>query len=223
MHWGVKNDNYKGITMSVTIERFAVGPLETNAYLVIDEEKKDALIFDPSQGCGQLLSRLRQLSITPSALVLTHAHFDHIMGVEEICTAYADIAVYIHPDEESLLRDPQLNGSLMIGGSYNYEGPVSYVDESTTTIGSFSVKVLHVPGHSPGGCAFVFNNGECVCGDVLFANSVGRADLPGGNMDQLIGAIKAKLMSLPDTTVIWPGHMGRTTIGRERRLNPFLH
>jgi glyoxylase-like metal-dependent hydrolase (beta-lactamase superfamily II) len=131
----------------------------------------------------------------------------------------------VHPEEKTLIASPEYNGSFMIGMTFSYKGKTSDLNEGPITIGAFSFEVLHIPGHSPGGAAFVFRDGSetaCIGGDSLFAGSIGRYDFPGSDGGQLITAIKTKLLSLPDDTVVYPGHGGRTTIGRERRMNPFL-
>lgn len=203
----------------VTITRFVTGPIDANTYVVSDAGRH-AVLFDPSRGCGEVLRHIADHALQLGAIVLTHGHFDHLLGIDEIRAEY-EVDVWVHPAEKALVRQSGLNGSDIMGMSYFYGGPLRELPEGDTEIGGISMRVLHVPGHSPGGCAFVLD-GNVLCGDSLFAGSVGRADLPGGNFEQLITAIKQKLMTLPPETVVWPGHGNRTTIGREARLNPFL-
>lgn len=206
--------------MPIEIRKFALGPLETNAYLVKDG--KSALIIDPSSGCSELISSLQQQALIPKAILLTHGHFDHLLGIPEIIKHYPDLPVYIHSKDKIMIENAEMNGSVMLGLPFEYRGNVVAFEEGTLTIGEFTFKVIFVPGHTPGGCAFLFEN-DCLCGDILFAGSVGRTDLPGGDGPLLIKGIREKLMTLPDTTVCWSGHGGRTTIGREKRLNPFIN
>lgn len=206
--------------MNVTIERFAIGPLETNAYLVHGENEQ-ALVVDPSSGCDQILAYCRDHKLKVAAILLTHAHFDHAMGIPEIQKAFPETTVWVHASERVLLERADYNGSYMIGQDFSYEGPVSELSEGPAVIGGFELEVRHVPGHSPGGCAFLFE-GHCLVGDAVFAGSIGRADLPGGDGPLLIKSIKEKLLTLPDETVLYPGHGGRTTVSREKRMNPFL-
>ncbi len=204
---------------TVTITRFVTGPLDTNTY-VVNDTNNQAIVVDPSGGCREVLRHISDHGFTLGAIVLTHGHFDHLLGIDEVRATYA-VDVWVHPAEKALVRQPGLNGSDIMGASYFYGGPLRELAEGDTEIGGIPMRVLHVPGHSPGGCALVFD-GAVLCGDALFAGSVGRADLPGGDFDQLIAAIREKLLTLPPDTVVWPGHGNRTTIGREARLNPFL-
>ncbi len=206
--------------MEVFIKKVVTGPIETNSYLVINNGKS-VLIVDPSYGCEELISDVKQNHYIPDGIIITHGHFDHIMGIDEILKAFPGTAVYMHQKEQVMLRNADLNGSLMIGVRWEYKGAVQNLEEGDIRIGSFDLKVVAVPGHSPCGCAILFDK-ACLCGDILFAGSVGRSDLPGGNGQLLVQGIKEKLLPLPDDTVVYPGHGGRTTIGREKRLNPYL-
>jgi hydroxyacylglutathione hydrolase len=210
--------------MKFTITKFVTGPLETNTY-VVSQNKEPVLVIDPSSGCEELISFLKSKKLSVESILLTHGHFDHLLGISEIQAIAPAARVWIHPEEKILLTNAEINGSFMIGMAFSYKGKTDDLVEGPCTIGAYSFDMLFVPGHSPGGCAFVFRDGgetACISGDTLFAGSVGRSDFPGSDGDLLLGGIKTKLMSLPDDTVVYPGHGGRTTIGRERRLNPFL-
>jgi glyoxylase-like metal-dependent hydrolase (beta-lactamase superfamily II) len=206
--------------MSVHIEKFVTGPIETNTYVVVNEEMK-CFIVDPSSDCYDVLSYLEDNSIVPETIVITHGHFDHTMGINEILAVYPELAIYIHPGEAPLLRRAELNGSGLMGIQYSYDGPVVDLSEGSMQIGSFNVKIIVVPGHSPAGTAVLIDK-YLICGDILFAGSVGRSDLPGGNESLLLKGIKEKFMILPEETVVCPGHGGRTTIAREKKENPYL-
>ena len=205
----------------ISVTRFVTGPIETNTYVVADDEKKACLVVDPSAGCEDVLRKIEQDELRAEAILLTHAHFDHSMGIPELHERLGGIPVYVHPSEIAFLSNAKLNGSLLLGEEFVFTGEISELAEGTVKIGDFALTVLHLPGHTPGGCAFLFGT-HCLSGDALFAGSVGRSDLPGGDGDALIAAITQKLLALPDDTVVHPGHGGRTTIGRERRSNPFL-
>jgi hydroxyacylglutathione hydrolase len=204
----------------ITITKFITGPIETNTYLVSNDKGK-CVVVDPASGCGQLLRKITREMLDVEAIVLTHAHFDHITGIPELLEALGNLPVYVHPLEAAFPAAAQLNGSLWFGESFACSVKTAGLNEGKQQIGSFGFDVLHVPGHTPGGCALCIN-GNCVCGDALFAGGIGRSDLPGGDGDLLIASIQTKLLPLPDTTVVWPGHGNRTTIGREKKSNPFL-
>jgi hydroxyacylglutathione hydrolase len=205
---------------AAVIARFVTGPLETNTY-VLGGTQGSALLFDPSSGCADALKHCTRHHMTVVAIVLTHGHFDHLLGIAEVQQQLGAVDVYAHPEEKTLVSHAEFNGSDMLGLSYAYKGPVRDLQEGEMIFGGITLRVLHVPGHSPGGCAFLWGD-QLIAGDTLFAGSVGRADLPGGDHEQLIASIRSKLLPLPATTIVWPGHGNRTTIGREARLNPFL-
>lgn len=206
--------------MSITIERFVTGPIQTNTYVVSNPDHA-CLIIDPAEGCDEVLQWVSVQSLHPEAIVLTHGHFDHCMGIPAVIKAYPELSVWLHPEDQQVISRPELNGSFLIGSAYAYKGPVLLLIEGLIRIGSFGFNVLHVPGHTPGGCAFVFNK-QCLSGDSLFAGSVGRSDFKLSDGELLLRGIKQKLMTLSDDTIVYPGHGGRTTIARERRQNPFL-
>jgi len=204
----------------VVVARFVTGPLETNTYVVSDGSGS-ALVFDPSSGCDAVVRHCESKQLAVRGIVLTHGHFDHLLGIPDIVRACGTVEVWAHPDERVLVSRAAYNGSDMLGLSYAYTGPLCDLREGAMTIGGLALQVLHVPGHSPGGCAFLVGE-QLIAGDTLFAGSIGRADLPGGDMEVLLASIRGKLLELPAGTVVWPGHGNRTTIGREARLNPFL-
>jgi glyoxylase-like metal-dependent hydrolase (beta-lactamase superfamily II) len=206
--------------VTVEIKCFELGELATNAYVVADAHES-CILIDPPRGCADALEYIVKKKLQLRAIVLTHGHFDHIMGIPEVQERFPDTPVWIHRDDTPYLSKPFLNASVLLGQKFSYEGPVKELDEGTQTIGGFEFTVLHVPGHTPGGIALVIDN-VCICGDSLFAGSIGRYDFAGGNGDLLIRKIKEKLLTLPDTTVLYPGHGGRTTVGREKRMNPFF-
>lgn len=206
--------------MELTVKRFVTGPIETNTY-VLSNDSGACIIIDPSSGCGKVLGYIKDNSLSPEAICLTHCHFDHFMGIKEVVRYYLDIEVWAHPDEKPMLENPEYNGSYMLGAMLTYKGPLKELHEGEVQVGSFTLTVLSVPGHSPGGCAFVIDK-HCFSGDTLFAGSIGRFDFPGCDGTLLLKNIKEKLFTLPDETIVHSGHGGRTTIGREKRYNPFF-
>ena len=206
--------------MELTVKRFVTGPIETNTY-VLSQDSGACILFDPSSGCEGVLDYIKKNELSPEAICLTHCHFDHFMGMEEVLSEYPGIDVWAHPNEKPLLINPEYNGSYMMGVGLSYKGPAKELYEGTIPIGSFTFKVLLTPGHSPGGCTFVIDK-HCFSGDTLFAGSVGRFDFPGCDGALLFRNIKEKLFTLPDETIVHSGHGGRTTIGREKQYNPFF-
>jgi hydroxyacylglutathione hydrolase len=204
----------------IDVFRFVTGPIETNTWLVCNE-RHECIVVDPAFGCDEIIGKIKKDGLDCKAIALTHAHFDHISGIPELQESFGPLPVYIHPIEAPFLVNSQLNGSLWFGDEFIYPGPTEPLEEGFRTIGDFSFEVRHVPGHTPGGCALIIET-FCLCGDSLFAGSIGRSDLPGGDGPGLINAIKAKLLTLPDATTVCPGHYGRTTVGREKKSNPYL-
>lgn len=201
------------------IKRYVAGPLETNGFMLIDDKK--VLVIDPSFNSVVLLSDVEREGYEIVAVVLTHGHFDHFLGILEILEKYPDTPIYLHREDQFLLKDSEKSGAVMLDPSLVYHGDLHYIEEGLLTIGDFHFEVHHVPGHTPGGVA-LFDGENLFPGDILFADSVGRSDFAYGNGELLIRGIKEKLLPLPDKTVVWPGHGMRTTIGRERRANMFL-
>jgi len=201
-------------------KKFVTGQLDVNTY-VIPHSNGDCLIIDPSDGCGEVIKYLKKESLRPIAILLTHGHFDHIMGIPEIIGEYNDAKVFVHDNDRAMLADPTLNGAAIIGAAFAHTENIAPLSEGAATIGESAFTVFHVPGHTQGGCAFLFGD-VCFCGDTIFAGSVGRTDLPGGNHAQLIASIRGKILTLPPQTTLCPGHGGRTTVEREARTNPYL-
>ncbi|WP_193726680.1 MBL fold metallo-hydrolase [Paenibacillus guangzhouensis] len=204
------------------IESFQLGPLETNCYLVINAETNKAFVIDPGMNPGPLLRRIQDMEI--EAIVLTHAHFDHMGGVDEV-RKLKKCPVYIHDLEADWLTDPKLNGSLRWSQVTEplSTDPAEYAleDRQSLELIGHTFQVMHTPGHSPGSVSLLHEN-DLFAGDVLFRMSVGRTDLPGGRQNDLLDSIHQKLFKLDDAVKVYSGHGPRTTIGFERANNPYV-
>lgn len=205
-----------------------VGQVQTNCYVVINEENKECFIIDPGASAKQLAERIRKDELTPVAVLLTHGHFDHAGAAEELAKEF-DIKVYAHEAEKDTLENPQKNVSWMVGASETYHVDVYLKDDEVITLAGFEMKVLHTPGHTEGGCCYYVPVEDVIfTGDTLFAQSVGRTDFPGGSMSQIVRSITEKLMSLNEPgnletdIMVYPGHNDPTTIETERMNNPYL-
>ncbi len=206
--------------MPVTILKFVLGPLENNSYLVLGEDLT-CIIIDPAIGSQKMVEHIINEKLTPVAILLTHGHFDHIMGIPAIHKAFPSLSIYASHLELPLLTNPEYNGSPMLGKPFVIADPIVPITEGDVTIGSITFHAMPIPGHSPGGFAYLFGT-HCVTGDSLFAGSIGRTDFPHCDQDALIHGIKTHLLTLPEETSVLPGHGGRSTIGREKRHNQYL-
>ena len=210
---------------------FPAGSLAANCYLVAPAPGEECVIIDPGQGAergiDELLSRHR---LKPIAVLLTHGHIDHVWSVAPVCGAKG-ISAYIHPDDRELLSDPARGMSLMtkqqfLGGmTFGEPDDVKELsDGETVTLAGLDFTIGHAPGHTPGSVTFRSGQDDLdalFSGDLLFAGSIGRTDLPGGDHATILKSL-ARTLTLPDETIVLPGHGPQTTIGDERQTNPFL-
>ncbi|MCP8616854.1 MBL fold metallo-hydrolase [Salirhabdus salicampi] len=202
-------------------KRMPLGLVETNCYVL--QKGKEALIVDPGGDEEKIVSYIKQEELKPLAILLTHAHFDHIGAVDVVRDTF-HIPMYVSKVESEWLGDPQLNGSQFFSlPPVVVKEADHFIEEGPHTIGPFAIRVVSTPGHSPGSLSFCFDEeGIVVSGDTLFHGSIGRTDLPGGDYEQLIDSITTQLLSLPAKTKVLPGHGPETTIEQEKETNPFL-
>jgi hydroxyacylglutathione hydrolase len=203
------------------VEGFPVGPLQSNAYLVWDEETRHAVLVDPGMESEPILPQIRLRDLSVVALLNTHGHFDHVYN-NGFFKESLGCPIFIHPGDLEMLKAAPEQAS-----AFGFEGQASPPPDGLLKegvdipVGQGLLKVLHTPGHSPGGVCF-YSPDFLLSGDTLFAQSVGRTDLPGGSHEILLKSIGAKLLTLPDVTTVLPGHGPSSSIRHEKRHNPFL-
>lgn len=204
------------------VEQYVVGSVQTNCYFAINENTSEVLIVDPGARAKRLAEIIDEEKLNPTAILLTHGHFDHAGGAAELAERYG-IKVYAEEHERETLENPAINLSVWEGRQLSYHVDVFLHDEQEIDLAGFHIRVLHTPGHTVGGCCYYFSYQNVVfSGDTLFAQSVGRTDFPKGSASALIRSIEEKLMPLPDETTVYTGHNEITTIGTERMYNPYL-
>lgn len=203
------------------LHKLVLGELQTNCYILADEETKKAILVDAPANADLILNLLEENDYTLQEILLTHAHFDHILALGEV-KQRTGAPVSVHADDAAFLEDSALNLAHYINHAWQ---PVAYDkllrDGDVICLGKERIQVLHTPGHTQGCVCFLIGD-VLLSGDTLFYRSVGRIDHPGGDMKQEIQSIKDKLMPLPDEIQVYSGHGPSTTIGEERRENPYL-
>jgi glyoxylase-like metal-dependent hydrolase (beta-lactamase superfamily II) len=222
----------------VLVTSFAAQMFGTNCYVLAAGPGEQCLVVDPGiLVMDQLEEVLAEYRLHPAAVLLTHGHLDHTFSVAPVCGARG-ITAYVHPADRAMLADPTIGLStdlrgLLRGGPLTYSAPEDVAelpDAGTITVAGLRLTVDHAPGHTEGSVLFRFDSDAgqvdsdeiCLSGDVLFAGSIGRTDLPGGSMDRMTESLRTKILVLDDTTLVLPGHGPATTIGRERVRNPYL-
>jgi len=205
----------------VKIVQIPNGQFVENCYLVIDEGSRECVVIDPGEEAGLILRRIAEAGVRPVAIWVTHAHLDHVMGVPRL-SRETRAPIYLHPADRELY-DHVIQQGLAFGIRVESLPPPDreFVPGETVQVGTVGFTVRHAPGHSPGSVCLV-GDGVVFTGDVLFAGSIGRTDLPGADFDTLIRSIERELLVLPDSTMVYSGHGPETTVGRERGTNPFL-
>ncbi len=203
------------------LERFVTGKLFTNCYVLYDEETREGFVFDAPAHGDKIYEFTKQLGVKIKAVILTHSHFDHILGLDELLKL-CGAPFYIHQAEAELINNKEFN----LTAYFRTELPEFKADRALTdgdilTLGREEIRVIHTPGHTAGGLCFLHKD-ILISGDTLFDGSIGKVDHMTGDMELEIMSIKEKLMVLPDSVKVYPGHGNSTAIGRERKGNMFL-
>jgi len=203
------------------LEHLLVGPLQSNCFIIGDEQTGEAAVIDPGGDGTLILDKIREKPWKTVAILITHSHFDHTAAAAEVVQETG--APLMVPRLDAPMLDQASSQARMYGLEVKNSPPPDRLldDGDTIKVGKEEITVLSTPGHSHGGATFITPIG-LFPGDTLFAGSIGRTDLPGGDYATLISSIKEKILSLPDDTPVYPGHGPATTVGRERQLNPFL-
>jgi hydroxyacylglutathione hydrolase len=203
------------------IKKLEVGPIMANCFILGCESTKEAVVVDPGDDADRILMELAKSELKVKYLLNTHGHFDHV-GANKRMKEVTGAQIGIHPDDEPMLIELS-QSALMFGMSVENSPPADFLlnDGDDVTFGEITLKVIHTPGHSKGGVC-LYTKGHLFAGDTLFAGSIGRTDLPGGDYDTLISSIKEKLLGLDDDTIVYTGHGPETSIANEKRMNPFL-
>ena len=203
------------------LEALTVGGLATNCYILGDEESRQAVVIDPGGDFGIIEASLKKLKLEVKYIVLTHGHIDHIGALSKLKKA-TGAEILIHSKDSAMLSDPSQNLSFFSGDDVIATKADRLLQEGETVqCGEITLEVLHTPGHTPGGISLLTDK-MIFTGDALFCGSIGRTDFPGSSHQGLITSIKDKLLSKDDDCIIYPGHGPSSTIGEERRNNPFL-
>ena len=202
-------------------QKFVLGDLITNCYVIADEETKNAVLFDAADNAEKILTFIKKKGLTLKKIILTHAHFDHILALEDLKKA-TNAEICVHTEEEKYLSDPKLNLAGEHWSKLNIpRADCLFNDSDEIVVDSLKIKVIHTPGHTPGSSCFLVDK-VLMSGDTLFSGAIGRFDFPLGSYEDEIRSIKEKLMILEDDVKLCPGHGFASTIGKQRKDNMYL-
>ena len=205
------------------IEKFVTGIISTNCYIVTNEETKETVIVDPANLSKAMIGYIEEEDLVIKAILLTHAHFDHIMGIDKVIDRYGEMPVYVEESDLELLHTPSMNESTVYTNGYSYPGGDVIHDGDVLHLIGEDFRVIHTPGHTKGSCCYYLKDeGVLFSGETVFYGSVGRTDFPGGSTAEIVRSLHKLVDSLPEETEVFPGHDASTTIGYEKRYNPFV-
>lgn len=203
------------------IRTLTVGEMGTNCYILYREGEKSGVVVDPGANKDYILTRLKELSLIPEAILLTHGHFDHIGAVEDIKRAFPGIKVYAGEEERQVLEQPEINLTAGFGRAASVKADEFLKDGEEIVLAGITFQVLFTPGHTCGSvCYYVPGEEVLISGDTLFCESLGRSDFPTGSAKAIVRSITERLFALPDQVMVYPGHGEATAIGHEKQYNP---
>lgn len=206
---------------NIVIKTLVLGALATNCMLIIQQERKEMIIVDPADSAELITEAATRLDCRPAAIFLTHGHFDHMLAVEDLKDIY-EIPVYAYAEEQDILGSSELNLSAGWAARYTTKADHLLKDRQTLEAAGMKFTVLHTPGHTKGSCCYYLPEAKVLfSGDTLFAGSVGRMDFPTSSGAQMKNSLKKLVTEIPEDVLVYPGHGDTTTIGYEKRYNPF--